>query len=95
MEALTDTQKRLRKYRIRKTCYRALTYIFLTLIGIIMVYPLLWIVSAAFKTNNEIFSSASLIPKEILWNGFTDGWKGVGQYSFGVFFSNTFKMVIP
>lgn len=95
MAAITDTQRRLRNFRIKRTCLRVFTYVFLTLIGIIMVYPLLWIVSAAFKTNNEIFSSASLIPKEILWNGFVDGWKGVGQYSFGVFFSNTFKMVIP
>jgi oligogalacturonide transport system permease protein len=78
----------------RKTKIR-LNYIFLTLVGFIMVYPLLWIISASFKTNNEIFSSISLIPKEIMTNGYRDGWKGSGQYSFGLYFSNTFMLVIP
>jgi len=95
MAAELSAEQRIQRYRRKKTIGRVITYVFLTLIGIIMVYPLLWIVSASFKTNNEIFSSASLIPKEVLWNGFADGWKGVGQYSFAVFFANTFKMVIP
>ncbi|NLZ61273.1 MAG: carbohydrate ABC transporter permease [Acholeplasmataceae bacterium] len=73
----------------------ALNYLFLVVIGLLMVYPLLWMVSASFKTNNEIFSSISLIPKQILTNGYKDGWKGSGQYSFSLYFSNTFTMVIP
>lgn len=73
----------------------ALNYLFLVVIGLLMVYPLLWMVSASFKTNNEIFSSISLIPKQILTNGYKDGWKGSGQYSFSLYFSNTFAMVIP
>lgn len=70
-------------------------YLLLILLGIVMVYPLLWMVSASFKTNNEIFSSLSLIPKSPIWNGYSEGWKGSGQYSFARFFINTFLMVIP
>ncbi len=47
------TGKRMRRLTV--------TYILLSVIGIVMVYPLLWIVSASFKTNREIFSSLSLI----------------------------------
>lgn len=80
---------------MRKKVRKVMVYTILTIIGIIMIYPLLWMVSASFKTNNEIFSSLSLIPKEVLWNGFKDGWRGSGQYTFATYFSNTFLMVIP
>ncbi|MDY4610691.1 MAG: carbohydrate ABC transporter permease [Sphaerochaetaceae bacterium] len=91
----TTIEKRLAGAKVKKTTKRILCYAFLSIIGIVMVYPLLWMVSASFKTNNEIFSSISLIPKAVLWNGYTDGWKGSGQYSFGLFFANTFLMVVP
>ena len=52
-----------------------ITYGLLTVIGIVMVYPLLWMISASFKTNREIFSSLSLLPTEILWDGYSNGWQ--------------------
>ena len=90
-----DTSKRLQHSRIHRITKKGITYLFLILLGIIMVYPLLWIVSASFKTNNEIFSSLSLIPKVVLLDGYSKGWAGVGQNSFALFFANTFKMVVP
>ena len=59
-----------------------ITYGLLTVIGIVMVYPLLWMISASFKTNREIFSSLSLLPTEILWDGYSKGWQSSGQYTF-------------
>ena len=70
-------------------------YGLLCLLGVVMVYPLLWMISASFKTNTEIFSSLGLIPKEILLDGYKKGWEGSGQYSFSLYFINTFKMVLP
>ena len=35
-----------------------LRYTVLIVVGIIMVYPLIWMVGATFKTNSEIFTSA-------------------------------------
>ena len=32
-------------------------YLVLILVGLIMIYPLLWMVSATFKDNSEIFAS--------------------------------------
>ena len=79
----------------KKTINLYLRYVFLMIIGIMMVYPLLWMISASFKTNNEIFSSISLIPKVVLWDGYSNGWRGSGQYSFSHFFINTFYLTIP
>ena len=72
-----------------------LRYAFLTLLGIVMVYPLIWMFSASFKTNNEIFGSLSLFPKNPLWDGYEKGWQSSGQYTFGLFFANTFQLVVP
>jgi oligogalacturonide transport system permease protein len=57
-------------------------YIFLILLGIVMVYPLLWLIASSFKTNKEIFTSISIIPTSFIFDAYIDGWKGSGQYTF-------------
>ena len=39
-----------------------LRYFVLILVGLIMIYPLIWMVGATFKSNAEIFSSIGFIP---------------------------------
>ncbi len=73
----------------------SMTYVLLTAFGIIMIYPLIWLFFSSFKPNEEIFGSLALFPQKIIWDSYTNGWKGSGQFSFGVFFLNTFKLVIP
>ncbi|WP_319415301.1 carbohydrate ABC transporter permease [Marispirochaeta aestuarii] len=70
-------------------------YIFLSLLGLVMVYPLLWLFASSFRTNQEIFTSLGLIPGELVTDAYARGWQGSGQYSYGTFFINTFLMVIP
>ena len=46
-----------------KAAHRVATffkYFVLILVGLIMIYPLLWMVSATFKDNSEIFAGISL-----------------------------------
>ncbi|RAV22302.1 carbohydrate ABC transporter permease [Paenibacillus contaminans] len=75
---------------------RYIQYIFLILFGIIIVYPLIWLFLASFKTNEEIFGVAnSFLPANFSWRAYIDGWKGSGQFTYGDFFINTFKLVIP
>jgi oligogalacturonide transport system permease protein len=71
------------------------TYLFLTVFGFIMIYPLIWLFFASFKENNEIFGTLNLFPTHIVWDSYTRGWEGSGQFTFGVFLFNTFKMVVP
>ncbi len=63
--------------------------------GVIMIYPLLWMIMSSFKENNEIFNNAkSLIPKEFHFENYTNGWKGFAKISFATFFKNSFFIAI-
>ncbi|MBR6925300.1 MAG: carbohydrate ABC transporter permease, partial [Oscillospiraceae bacterium] len=53
-----------------KTADLILIYSVLTFIGIIMIYPLLWMISATFKTNSEVTSGLSLLIKEPVPDGY-------------------------
>ncbi|MGG1513859.1 carbohydrate ABC transporter permease [Paenibacillus oryzisoli] len=72
-----------------------ITIVFLSISALIMIYPLIWLFFASFKPNNEIFGSLQLLPKHIVWDSYANGWKGSGQFTFGVFLWNTIKMVVP
>ena len=54
-----------------------------------MLYPLLWMLSASFKTNNEIFTGINFFPKDPTFDNYISGWKGVSGYSYGRFFINS------
>lgn len=60
-----------------------------------MLYPIIWLIGASFKSNSEIFSSVGFIPKKIDFTPYINGWKTGTQYTFGTYFLNTFKYVIP
>lgn len=70
-------------------------YLVLNIVALIMLYPLFWLFFATFKENNEIFNTVSLVPEKWSLQGYINGWKGTGQYTFGTYFSNTFKLVLP
>ncbi len=72
-----------------------LIYVLLIGLGIVMIYPLLWVLTASFKSNDEIFASTRLLPNSISFTAFTEGWKAIGQYTYGTFLLNTIKMVVP
>lgn len=74
---------------------RIAAYALLFLLAYAMIYPLLWMFGASFKTNAEIFGSINIIPKNPVFGAFLNGWKGSGQYTFGTFFLNTFYLVVP
>ncbi|OXM82964.1 carbohydrate ABC transporter permease [Paenibacillus rigui] len=85
---------RLRKQR-SETNKRWGTHAFLLLLGWIMVYPLVWLLFSSFKTNADLFGSLQLLPSEFVWDSYLKGWAGTGQYSYAVFFKNTFLLVVP
>ena len=64
-------------------------------LGIVMIYPLIWMFFASFKTNDEINLAASLLPRQFDLSGFIEGWKSSGQYTYTDFFMNTFILVVP
>ena len=80
--------------RKQETKKKFINYVILIVMAVIMLYPLIWMVFASFKNNNEVFH-ASLIPTQWTLSGYINGWKGSGQYTYATFFKNTFLMVLP
>ncbi len=73
----------------------ALRYTLLIVVGLVMIYPLMWLVGASFKTNGEMFSSAWFWPKQPTIQGYIEGWKTSTPDTVGQFFLNSMQIVIP
>ena len=89
-----ETQLEL-KLRRRARIGAAIRYTVLTVVGLIMIYPLLWLIGASFKTNQEIFASPWFWPENPTIQGYIDGWQTSTPYTFGRFFLNSMYIVIP
>lgn len=83
------------KLRRRARVSAFVRYTLLSVVGLIMVYPLLWMIGASFKTNSEIFSTPWFWPQEPTFQGYIDGWQTSTPYTFGRFFLNSMMIVIP
>ncbi|MFB8373785.1 carbohydrate ABC transporter permease [Paenibacillus taichungensis] len=59
------------------------------LFGLLMLYPVLWLILSSFKPNHLIFTNSSLIPTSFTLDHFVNGWKGLQGVSFGRFFGNS------
>jgi len=71
---------------IQKT--KALNFGILLVASMIMIYPIIWWVGAAFKSNEEM-SRPGLFPSALKWSNFIDGWHAIPNYSFTHFYSNS------
>ncbi len=61
----------------KRVVKKAVYHIIVFVIGIIMIYPLIWMVMSSFKENSTIFSTAgSLIPEKFIVSNYSTGWKG-------------------
>lgn len=67
--------------------YHIITFV----LGIAMIYPVLWMLSSSFKENADIFTTiGTLIPPRFTLENYIEGWKGFGNVSFSTFFKNSF-----
>jgi multiple sugar transport system permease protein len=75
----------------KRTVKNILYHVLVITLGIIMIYPVLWMISGSFKDNSEILrGSLSLIPQNFKFSNYITGWKGFSGISFGRFFLNSF-----
>ena len=56
--------------------------------ALVMLYPVLWMLSASLKPTTEIFSNPSLIPSNPTFGNYTEGWFGV-EMNFDVYIINS------
>jgi multiple sugar transport system permease protein len=77
---VTETPARVPAARARRrrgelgSLRRLLIHLGLIAFAMVMIYPLLWMLSASFKPLDEIFSDPSLLPSTFEWRNYTDGW---------------------
>jgi raffinose/stachyose/melibiose transport system permease protein len=67
------------------------TTIMLIPLCLLWIYPFLWMVSAALKTNADIFSGLTLIPHTLHWDNFARAWT---QGHIGRYFLNTVVITV-
>lgn len=82
-----------RKEKVRLNPF--LRYLLLVGLGIVMIYPLCWMIGAPLKTNSELFPSAEIIPMAPTLDGCRNGFKGYEGMNLLHFVGNTYKFVLP
>ncbi|NNJ30417.1 carbohydrate ABC transporter permease [Lacrimispora defluvii] len=64
-------------------------------LGLIMIYPLVWMIMSSFKESNTIFITAGqLIPKKFVLINYATGWKGFAKTGFAVFLRNSMFIAV-
>ena len=76
---------------------RFFQYFLLLLVGVIMIYPLVWMVGATFKSNAEIFAGIGFLTANPTLQGYIDAvtQNYGGDISIWRAFINTYSFVIP
>lgn len=91
-----DINAKRQARELRNTRISALIrYTILTVGALIMIYPILWMIGASFKTNSQIFTEIGFWPKSFSLEAYRQGWDPGSGITFTTYFINTFKIVIP
>ena len=80
---------------VRRRDGRIIDYLIILVIGLVLLYPIIWMLFSTFKDNGQIFGSTRLLPTQWHFENYVEGWKGSSRVSYTQFFINTFVMVIP
>lgn len=71
---------------------RLLKHVMLVVVGFVMLYPLLWMLSSSFKPTALIFRDPALVPSEVDLSNYTLGW-GALLHPFSHYLLNSFIIV--
>lgn len=78
--------------RRERNFMHALAYTILTPAVLLTVTPLLWMISTAFKSRQEVFSQVpQWLPEKLVWSNFIEAWHTA---PFGTYYVNTIIVVI-
>lgn len=84
----------MRKKLKKRNSVSWVTYTIVLLIGLAMLYPIIWMFFATFKSNVEIFGSVKLLPSSFSFQSYIDGWNVNSKVTYTTFFKNSFLMTI-
>ena len=75
----------------KKRTKSAIYHLVVALSCLVMIYPILWMFASSLKGPSEIWTRiSSLIPRELTFENYVNGWAGFGGITFATFFKNSF-----
>jgi multiple sugar transport system permease protein len=80
--------KSMRK-QFQGIAYKTISHVIIISFGVMMLYPVAWLIASSFKEGSLIFSDPSVIPKTVTLNHYVKGWAGIGNIHFSRFFGNS------
>ncbi|QUM83421.1 MULTISPECIES: carbohydrate ABC transporter permease [unclassified Moritella] len=77
---------------LKPTGLALLKHGFLTISGLIMVFPFVWMLSGSMKSNDEIFSNPlNILPEQFRWETFVETFNSA---PFGLYIMNSFTVAL-
>lgn len=74
----------------KKSLHTVLFHVLVCTIGIVMIYPLIWMFFSSFKESSLVLSTVEqLFPSQWRFDNYVKGWSGFGGTTFTVFFKNS------
>lgn len=72
-------------------------YVILIVVGLILIYPLFWMIGSSFKDNMDIFGSLSIFPPagRGTTENFKLAWNISSRHTLPFYFANTLRFLIP
>jgi len=61
-------------YKTKKTTLNVIIHLFLLTVAVTCIFPLLWMISSSFKTQETIFKDMSLIPQSFHFENYYQAW---------------------
>ena len=76
--------------KLKRILARTICHAFMIAFSLLMLYPLLWMISASLKPSDQIMITADqLIPRTVTFSNYIEGWRGFARYSFATYFKNS------
>lgn len=72
---------------------RFLRHVVLVGLGVVMIYPLLWMVSSSFKPSSDVFRDPGLIPSTFDFTNYGAGWEALA-HPFHVYLLNSLLIAV-
>ncbi|MBC7320933.1 carbohydrate ABC transporter permease [bacterium] len=80
-------QAKIKSKKVSNILVKAILYVIIIALSVLFAFPLFWMISTAFKSNEQIFAEPPIwIPKPIVFENFSNAWN---KLPFNLFLKNT------
>jgi multiple sugar transport system permease protein len=95
IQVLPQSQNLRQQKRVKQFRDSLVYHVGVGVLGILMLYPILWLISSSLKPADQIWTTVyDLVPAEIKLENYVNGWEGFGGITFTTFYRNSFVYTI-